>query len=184
MSALDSSRDSQLRQGTKARHSNQFTSQVKTSNGHNATHYARNKPGALPTGGRKSSNLSKSSQASNSTQRSSHAAKTTHDGLPRNPRGAAATLQSAPTKKELREAIYAQIARSHVIVIPTGMYANYSEWIQKEIDGSKIYKKPILAVEPWGQKRSSSVVGGAAKMIVGWNSESVVKGIWSLYRGI
>ncbi len=115
MSALDSSRDSQLRQGTKARHSNQFTSQVKTSNGHNATHYARNKPGALPTGGRKSSNLSKSSQASNSTQRSSHAAKTTHDGLPRNPRGAATTLQSAPdkTRSSLPDNIVPRARKSH-----------------------------------------------------------------------
>nr|EDZ40403.1 MAG: Hypothetical protein CGL2_11346182 [Leptospirillum sp. Group II '5-way CG'] len=91
-------------------------------------------------------------------------------------------IHNAPTKRELKEAIYAQIARSHVIVIPTGMYASYSEWIKKEIDGSKTYSKPILAVEPWGQQRSASVVGQAAKKIVGWNSESVVNGIWSLYR--
>jgi hypothetical protein len=92
-------------------------------------------------------------------------------------------IHNAPTQKELREAIYAKISRSHVIVIPTGMYANYSEWIQKEIEGAVHYKKPILAVDPRGQQRSSSVVGNAAKMIVGWSSKSVVDGIWALYRG-
>ena len=45
-------------------------------------------------------------------------------------------IHDADTDKALREAIYAKIARSHVIVIPTGMYANYSKWIKKEIEGA------------------------------------------------
>ena len=32
---------------------------------------------------------------------------------------------------------------SHVVVIPTGMYTNYSRWIKKEIDSSSGYNKPI-----------------------------------------
>ena len=90
-------------------------------------------------------------------------------------------IHNAPTKSQLRDAIYAKIYRSHVIVIPTGMYTHYSEWIRKEIDGSLAYSKPILAVDPWGQKRSSSVVKSAADKSVGWNSDSVISGIWSLY---
>jgi hypothetical protein len=54
----------------------------------------------------------------------------------------------------LQDAIFNQIARSHVIVIPSGMYANYSKWIQKEIAGAKNYSKPILAVNPWGQQKN------------------------------
>ncbi len=50
------------------------------------------------------------------------------------------------------------------------MYASYST-------------KPILGVNPWGQERKSSVVATAAKETVGWNSKSVVDGIWRLYRG-
>jgi hypothetical protein len=42
------------------------------------------------------------------------------------------------------------------------MYATYSNWIQKEIDGAESYSKPILAVNPWGQLRTSSVVADAA----------------------
>ncbi len=90
-------------------------------------------------------------------------------------------IHNAPTDRQLREAIYNKIARSHVVVIPTGMYANYSKWIQKEIDGARAYGKPILAVNPWGQERKSSVVQSAADRLVGWNSSPIVDGIWELY---
>lgn len=93
-------------------------------------------------------------------------------------------IEGARNDSQLKERIHAQISRSHVIVIPTGMYANYSKWIQKEIDGGVLYGKPILAVDLRGASRTSSVVANAAKAIVGWNSQSVVSGIWELYRGI
>jgi hypothetical protein len=54
-------------------------------------------------------------------------------------------IHNANNDRQLREAIYDKIGRSHVIVIPTGMYAEHSKWIQKEIDGAKFYRKPILA---------------------------------------
>ena len=91
-------------------------------------------------------------------------------------------IHDADTDKQLKEAIYNKIARSHVIVIPMGMYANYSKWIQKEIDGAGEYNKPILAVNPWGQERSSSVVRNAASKVVGWNKKTVVSSIWELYK--
>ncbi len=90
-------------------------------------------------------------------------------------------ILDAANDKQLQDAIYAQIARSHVIVIPTGMYAHYSKWIGKEIAGAGVYNKPILAVNPWGQQRTSSVVSSAAAKTVGWNSKTVVGGIWDLY---
>jgi len=89
-------------------------------------------------------------------------------------------IHNATSDRQLREAIYAQISRSHVVVIPTGMYAQYSKWIQKEIEGAQLYQKPILAVNPWGQHRKSSVVANAAAKLAGWNSKSVVEGTWSL----
>lgn len=91
-------------------------------------------------------------------------------------------IHNAPDERRLREAIFAQISRSRIVIIPTGMYANYSYWIQKEIDGSNQKGKPILAVNPWGQQRTSSIVSGAAAETVGWNSQSVINGIWNLYR--
>lgn len=84
--------------------------------------------------------------------------------------------------KDLREAIYRKIERSHVIVIPLGMYASYSNWIKKEIQGAKLKSKPILGVNPWGQQRKPSVVGNVAQNTVGWNKKSIIRGIWELYR--
>lgn len=91
-------------------------------------------------------------------------------------------IHDADNDEELKEAILKQIKMSHVIIIPTGMYANYSKWIQKEIEGSLDYKKPILAVNPWGQQRASGMVVDSASKLVGWNKESVVSGIWELYK--
>ncbi len=90
-------------------------------------------------------------------------------------------ILNAPTDFALRTAIYNQIARSHVVVIPTGMYSHYSKWIGKEIDGAVLYGKPILAVDLRGAQRTSSVVGEAAKKCVKWNSAAVAAGIWDLY---
>lgn len=70
---------------------------------------------------------------------------------------------------------------SHVIVIPSGMYASYSKWIRKEIEGAKTYQKPILAVNPWGQERRPGVVMSNSDIAVGWNKKPVIDGIWTLY---
>lgn len=91
-------------------------------------------------------------------------------------------IHNAPNDKQLKEAILKQIAMSHVIVIPTGMYAGYSKWIAKEIKDSTDYGKPILAVNPQGQRRTSGVVANAAAMSVGWTKKSVIGGIWELYK--
>lgn len=92
-------------------------------------------------------------------------------------------IHTAPSDTELQEAINRKIARSHVVVIPTGMYVNYSKWINKEIDGATKKNKPILGVNPWGQLRVSSVVASVADKTVGWNKKSVVRAIWELYSG-
>lgn len=83
---------------------------------------------------------------------------------------------------QLRQALYNKIARSHVIVIPTGMYTKYSKWIQKEIEGANEYSKPILAVNLWGAQRTSTDVSSVATKIVSWNAKSVVNAICELYK--
>lgn len=92
-------------------------------------------------------------------------------------------IHYAQNEQQLRAAIYERIGGSNVVVIPTGMYANHSNWIQKEIDGSLQYGRPILAVNPWSQERKSSVVSSVASKTVGWNKQSVINGIWHLRSG-
>jgi len=91
-------------------------------------------------------------------------------------------IHDAKNDTQLKLALFNQISRCHVIVIPTGMYANYSRWIQKEIDGASGYGKPMLAVNPWGAQRTSTVVSSVATKTVGWNKKSVIGGIWELYN--
>lgn len=91
-------------------------------------------------------------------------------------------IHNVPNTAALQQAIFNQIARSHVVVIPSGMYATHSKWIQKEIDGAKVYKKPILAVNPWGQQRKAGVVLSNADEGVGWNKQSIINAIWGLYN--
>ena len=91
-------------------------------------------------------------------------------------------IHNATSDAALKKAIYEQIRQAHVVVIPTGMYTNYSRWIEKEIEGARHYGKPVLGVNPWGQKRTAGIVKAAATEVVGWSGESVVKGIWRLYR--
>lgn len=91
-------------------------------------------------------------------------------------------IHNAPNAGALQSAIYERISQSQVVIIPTGMYANYSKWIRKEIDGCKFHQKSILAVDPWGQKKSASIVSMAAAKAVGWTKNSVVNGVWQLSR--
>lgn len=91
-------------------------------------------------------------------------------------------IHHARNQDELKEAIFNRISRSHVVVVPTGMYASYSRWIQKELSGANLYSKPILAVVPWGQQRNSKDVSDEAHETVGWNKESIINAIWRLYQ--
>lgn len=92
-------------------------------------------------------------------------------------------IHFAPNDAVLQQAIYERIANSHVLMIPTGMYANHSKWISKEINGAKAYRKPIVAVDPWAQKRTSSIVTEAADESVGWNKQSIINAVWRLGQG-
>jgi len=91
-------------------------------------------------------------------------------------------IHNAVNDLQLKRAIFDKIGRSHIIIIPSGMYAAKSKWIQKEIDGAKQYRKPILAVNPFGQERKAGIVLNNANLAVGWNKKSVIVGLWNLYN--
>ena len=89
-------------------------------------------------------------------------------------------IHSAGTDKELYAAIKEQIARASVVIILAGVYGTYSKWINKEIEIANTAfasPKPIIAVEPWGAVKTSSVVKAAADEVVGWNSASIIRAI-------
>ncbi|UFS63042.1 TIR domain-containing protein [Sulfurimonas sp. HSL-3221] len=81
------------------------------------------------------------------------------------------------TDKQLREAIDAKIKGTSCILILAGVYSTYSKWINKEIDIAVAYRKPIIAIEPWGAEKTSTIVKDNADVIVKWQSSSIAKAI-------
>lgn len=57
------------------------------------------------------------------------------------------------------------------------MYVSYSYWIQTEIEIAKAYNKPIIGIIPWGNEKTPKAVSDAAKVVVGWNTDSIVNAI-------
>lgn len=83
----------------------------------------------------------------------------------------------AKGKKELKEKLRNKISNCSCVIILSGMYVAYSEWIDYEIDTAVEMGKPIIGVEPWGQERVPQKVTSNADVVVGWNSSSVVQAI-------
>jgi hypothetical protein len=80
-------------------------------------------------------------------------------------------------KQTLVDELKDQIRPVHVVLIMGGMYANHSEWIQREIDIAVDWKKPIIGLRPWGSERTPSAVSNAANEMVGWTTDSIVSAI-------
>lgn len=82
-------------------------------------------------------------------------------------------LQDSNLKKKIDE----QIRLASVVLVPAGMYATYSGWINEEISIAKNYEKPIIAIKPYGAKRLPTSVIKNAIETVGWNGSSIVEAI-------
>ena len=80
-------------------------------------------------------------------------------------------------KRELKNKLRSRIALCSCVIILSGMYVSYSEWIDYEIDTAVELGKPIIGVKPRGQERIPSKVSNNADVMVGWNSSSVVQAV-------
>ncbi len=77
----------------------------------------------------------------------------------------------------LKAALRRQIRPVNAVLIISGMYVNYREWIQYEIDLAQEYSKPVIGVKPWGAEHIPAAVQLAAVTMVGWNTSSIVDAI-------
>ena len=77
----------------------------------------------------------------------------------------------------LRGMLDNQIRPASCVLIISGMYAAYRQWIQEEIDIAQSYDKPIVGIRPWGSERIPRVVQDAAHAMVGWNTSTIVRAI-------
>ena len=78
------------------------------------------------------------------------------------------------SKYQLKQKITDHINPASVVIILAGMYANYSEWIDYEIDEAIRMNKKILGIKPRGQERIPIKISQNANELVSWNSNSVV----------
>lgn len=89
-------------------------------------------------------------------------------------------IHNAPYQWQLKEAIKAQMAPASCILILAGVYSTHSKWINTEIELAKTgfsIPKRIIAIEPWGSERTSTVVKKAADEIVKWQTSSIISAI-------
>ena len=89
-------------------------------------------------------------------------------------------IHNAPYDYQLKEAIRRQMQPSSCVLILAGVYSTYSKWINIEIQLAQSMGKKIIAIEPWGSSKTSTIVKNAAHRIVGWNTDSIVGAIRDL----
>lgn len=82
---------------------------------------------------------------------------------------------SVNTRKEIEDALDRKVSPSGIVLVIGGMYYNYREWMQYEIDVAEKYKKPIIIVQPWGAK--TVPVELQKYDSVGFRSDSIVSAI-------
>lgn len=85
-------------------------------------------------------------------------------------------LDAGNTRK-LKAALTEQMRHANIVIIIAGMYANYSNWIQYEIDEAVRMRKKIIAIKPRGNERIPLTIQMAAHKTVNWNSTSLVDAI-------
>lgn len=81
------------------------------------------------------------------------------------------------TTKQLDEGLVQQIRPTQAVIIISGMYVAYRQWIQREIEIAQEMNKPIIGIKPWGTERIPVSVQNASCEMVGWNTNSIVDAI-------
>ncbi|MDR2708264.1 MAG: TIR domain-containing protein [Nitrososphaerota archaeon] len=82
-----------------------------------------------------------------------------------------------PLTGALRKQFDDRIQLSSVVLVLSGMYAKYSNWMQAEMRIAKSYNKPIIGIIPQGQDRVPVDVQQIADELVRWNTDSIISAI-------
>lgn len=80
-------------------------------------------------------------------------------------------------KTKLKNMLREQIRPASKVIVISGMYAAYSEWIDFEIETAVDYEKYIIGLKPWDQQRVPTKIQDNADVMVGWNKKSLIDAI-------
>ncbi|NRT90898.1 TIR domain-containing protein [Clostridium beijerinckii] len=86
------------------------------------------------------------------------------------------------TNSDIAKKITDKISPSQITIVIAGMYVQYKDWIQYEIDESKRMGKPILGIKPYGNVITPTYVSNNANEIVNWSTDSIVSAIRRLVK--
>lgn len=86
-------------------------------------------------------------------------------------------IHNANSDYQLKKAIRNQIQHAGCVLILAGVYATYSKWINIEIELAQEMGKKIIAIEPWGSEKTSTIVKSSADSVVKWQTTSIIKAI-------
>lgn len=84
------------------------------------------------------------------------------------------------TSRDIASKITDKISPSQVVLVLSGMYLNYHDWMKYEVQEALRMNKPIIAVVPWGQERVPQEIAEVATKLVSWNSNSIIAAIRAL----
>lgn len=80
------------------------------------------------------------------------------------------------SSRQIWEAIENKIRWAQVILLTAGVYATYSGSIKQEIEFAKSLNKPVIAIVPLGNERTSALCNYASET-VSWRADSIVDAI-------
>ena len=78
---------------------------------------------------------------------------------------------------QLKAEIKNQMKYASCVLILAGVYSSYSKWINIEIELARELGKKIIAIEPWGAEKTSTIVKCNADKIVKWQTISIINAI-------
>ena len=81
------------------------------------------------------------------------------------------------TKTQIVDAIERKIKPANCVLVLSGMYTVYHDWMKYEIDTAIRLGKPIIGIKPWSNSVVPKYVQDNANVIVGWNTSSIVEAI-------
>lgn len=79
--------------------------------------------------------------------------------------------------KMIASKITDKISPAQIVLVISGMYGAYSDWMGYEINEAVRLGKPILGIYPWGQTYVPQRVLAVADEMVHWNTDSIVGAI-------
>lgn len=81
------------------------------------------------------------------------------------------------TKAQIKDSINRKIAPVNCVLVVSGMYYYYRDWMQYELDVAAAKQKPIIAIKPFGNSSVPKSILDVSICNVNWSTDSIVSAI-------